>query len=607
MPTPNRQSRRTGIRGLIAAACLLLSAYTPLGHAAITSLTPVQTIPTVGIYDLEPFSIDGTLYMAVANGYDGATRILDSKIYRWSGAGFFESQSFTTLGAMDWEHFTIGGGHYLAVANFKDDTTTAVNSTIYHWDGSQFVEYQSILTVGAYKFEFFEIDGTPFLAMASHSDESNYNTVSKLYQWDGSAFVEYQSVATSGATDWHHFTIDNQHFLAVSNFYNNATFSLDSMIYRWDGTQFVEYQTIPTQGGFEWESFTIDGEHFLAVANHRGDTSYDTTADLYRWNGTSFVQHQNLSIAGSISATYFSIGTEHYLAVGSHYSGTTYNTNSAIYRWDGTQFVIELSYPANGIMEPRVYTHDGIDYMAVPNNFDGSSYYLDTPIYQINATLPPLAEFTAAPPSGPAPLTVTLDASSASDPDGGSILDYQWSSSDAQSASGVGATMTFTTPGSYIITLTVTDDEGETAQQSVDIQVSDTVSGNCEGRASFSAADGRLLLPLMEVDTVPLLGAVGRPAGSATIPTSAVLRIIPGTTLFEIESVVSETPDPLATATCHASYTIDGTLTIPMVDVPVVTAIGGLTITTTVESYAATLELLPMSDLFTLTEIRLLP
>jgi len=79
----------------------------------------------------------------------------------------------------------------------------------------------------------------------------------------------------------------------------------------------------------------------------------------------------------------------------------------------------------------------------------------------------PSAYFTVTPPSGNAPLTVSLDASTSRDPDG-QIASYTWTASDSQTASGQTATMTFREAGNYTIRLVVTDDQGltgETVQQ----------------------------------------------------------------------------------------------------------------------------------------------
>jgi PKD repeat protein len=75
---------------------------------------------------------------------------------------------------------------------------------------------------------------------------------------------------------------------------------------------------------------------------------------------------------------------------------------------------------------------------------------------------PPVASFTASPTQGQAPLTVTLDGSASSDPDG-TIAYYSWWASDGQTASGVTASITFQQPGTYTIHLSVADNAGATS------------------------------------------------------------------------------------------------------------------------------------------------
>jgi PKD repeat protein len=80
-----------------------------------------------------------------------------------------------------------------------------------------------------------------------------------------------------------------------------------------------------------------------------------------------------------------------------------------------------------------------------------------------NLNQAPIASFTMSPTQGNAPLTVILNANSSFDPDG-IITAYQWSSSDGQTANGKNVQLIFHNPGTYTITLTVTDDKGATAQ-----------------------------------------------------------------------------------------------------------------------------------------------
>jgi len=81
---------------------------------------------------------------------------------------------------------------------------------------------------------------------------------------------------------------------------------------------------------------------------------------------------------------------------------------------------------------------------------------------QLPANSLPVASFTMNTNSGEAPLTVALDASDSNDPDGNIVI-YAWQTSDGQSVDGKEIGVTFVNAGTYTITLTVTDNNGESA------------------------------------------------------------------------------------------------------------------------------------------------
>lgn len=92
---------------------------------------------------------------------------------------------------------------------------------------------------------------------------------------------------------------------------------------------------------------------------------------------------------------------------------------------------------------------------------------------EIMVGTPPQASFSADPASGPSPLTVRFDASSSYDPDG-YIKSYSWSFGDGTQGSGVTTSHTYTSQGTRIATLTVTDDAGLTDSSSIEIKITDT-------------------------------------------------------------------------------------------------------------------------------------
>ena len=82
----------------------------------------------------------------------------------------------------------------------------------------------------------------------------------------------------------------------------------------------------------------------------------------------------------------------------------------------------------------------------------------------------PVAQFTATPGSGTAPLIVTFNGSASSDPDGDAIT-YLWTFGDGSTGSGATTTHTYSASGTYVARLTVSDGRGGSATQQTSITV----------------------------------------------------------------------------------------------------------------------------------------
>ena len=83
-----------------------------------------------------------------------------------------------------------------------------------------------------------------------------------------------------------------------------------------------------------------------------------------------------------------------------------------------------------------------------------------------------MADISATPISGDAPLLVTFDATASSDADG-DALSYAWDFGDGNTANGVTVENTFTAIGTYSVTLVVDDGNGGTDQAVITINVTD--------------------------------------------------------------------------------------------------------------------------------------
>ncbi|MEM8890154.1 MAG: PKD domain-containing protein, partial [Bacteroidota bacterium] len=97
------------------------------------------------------------------------------------------------------------------------------------------------------------------------------------------------------------------------------------------------------------------------------------------------------------------------------------------------------------------------------------------------------ASFSASPTSGTAPLAVNFDASASSDDNG--ITSYSWDFGDGSTGNGVNTSHSYTNPGQYVATLTVSDQEGLTNSTTKNITVQSANNGNC-----FAEVNGQVVI-----------------------------------------------------------------------------------------------------------------
>jgi len=111
------------------------------------------------------------------------------------------------------------------------------------------------------------------------------------------------------------------------------------------------------------------------------------------------------------------------------------------------------------------------------------------------ANNPPTAAISSSSAIGDAPLQVIFDAATSTDSDG-TIISYSWEMGDGGLASGVSVTYTYTTPGTYRPTLTVTDDGGLTDTTDTPVLVQSPPTTNIAPTAVIKASGNRGKLPL---------------------------------------------------------------------------------------------------------------
>jgi len=146
------------------------------------------------------------------------------------------------------------------------------------------------------------------------------------------------------------------------------------------------------------------------------------------------------------------------------------------------------------------------------------------------ANLAPIAVVTALPTSGAAPLRVDFSASASSDPDG-TIVGYAWNLGDGSTSSAADLSHDYDDPGTYTVTLTVTDDAGATGTDIEVVQVSENLDGITfvDDAGSDSATCGVLAEPCASISqglarAAATAGSEVRVADGAYGP----FRVLPG-------------------------------------------------------------------------------
>ena len=132
----------------------------------------------------EVFKLGSDTYLAEARYYDAPSNYdTTSRIYRWGESNFVEFQVVPTSGARDWEFFTIGSDAYLGMANsINDSTSNNIDSKLYRWHGTRFVETQAVATHGNAEWEFFTIDDAVYLVIANSHNGVTPNLDSVIYR-----------------------------------------------------------------------------------------------------------------------------------------------------------------------------------------------------------------------------------------------------------------------------------------------------------------------------------------------------------------------------------------------------------------------------------------
>jgi alpha-tubulin suppressor-like RCC1 family protein len=227
--------------------------------------------------------------------------------------------------------------------------------------------------------------------------------------------------------------------------------------------------------------------HALALKNDGSVWAWGWNISGQLGDGTTTNRLTPVQVQGVSNATALAAGSYHSVAIKS--DGTVWQWGQTAVAGGeqapptpvpGISNAISIAAGANGFT--AVIKSDGTIWTLGDDNRygvfgDGSFGGDTTTIHQVVslnllgggvANAPPSAVFTLD--SQGTGNTFLADASNSSDSDG-TVVAYAWSTSNGQTATGKTATLTFNPQGSYTITLSVTDNQGSTAQSSASVTV----------------------------------------------------------------------------------------------------------------------------------------
>jgi PKD repeat protein len=169
-----------------------------------------------------------------------------------------------------------------------------------------------------------------------------------------------------------------------------------------------------------------------------------------------------------------------------------------LYEWDFNGDGLWDGYGADPLVSHTYFDTGNLDArLRVTDNEGAQAIATATLALSDPNNLAPLAQFSASPSGGNAPLVVALDASASTDPDGSIVL-YEWDFNgdglyDAY-GSQASASHTYSDPGLFEVKLRVTDNGG--AQATTTAQVSVTLPGNLAPVAVLAITPGSGAAPL---------------------------------------------------------------------------------------------------------------
>ena len=264
----------------------------------------------------------------------------------------------------------------------------------------------------------------------------------------------------------------------------------------------------------------------LTVTDNRGATGTATKAITVTGapNVPPTASIRTVSAAGTVPLTVNLSGS----------NSTDPDGSIASYAWN-----LGNGQTASGPSAQAIYTEAGAYTVTLVVTDDRGATATATLVINVSldSNLAPSADFSVSTVSGAAPLAVSFDGSTSSDVDG-TVASYAWNFGNGQNGSGATPpAVTYTLPGTYTATLTVTDNKGATGTATRTITVNRPPNQTPTANLSATPASGNapLLVQLSSAGSSDSDGAISSYAWSfgngatSTSPNPSAVYNTPGT------------------------------------------------------------------------------
>jgi len=368
-------------------------------------------------------------------------------------------------------HFYADNGIYTVTLTVTDDdgstdTTTATKTVLNQPPVASFTESaETVYTSEVIYFNAsasYDPDGTIVIYFWDFGDGANASgvTVTHAYADDGSYAVTLTVTDNDGATDTATATktIMNRSPVAVFTesaetvyvgeaitFNASDSYDLDGTIisFFWDfgdGTN--------TTGILVEHTYSVNGTYLVTLTVTDDDGASDSTSSTK----TILLNEPPVALFTESAETVYTSETIYFNA------SSSYDLDGSIvgYFWDFGD-----SDNASGVTAEHAYVNDGI-YTATLTVTDNRGATSTTSSTKTVLNRSPTALFTESAETIYTDESITFNATSSYDPDG-TIASYFWNFSDGTNATGMIVTHSYADNGTYVVTLTVTDDDGATA------------------------------------------------------------------------------------------------------------------------------------------------